>query len=1110
MRERGANVGAAEGVGVNKLPRAVGLGAKAPGVDALGRDLPEHRDGLAGGNVVVDGHVLVDRVAVVIDLAGVNRGGQRFVAHVADKRHRDVVGCLANPVLGDRVVLVGNVGEDGSHGRRRVAVVAHDDRVARVFRAGRVVVVLNRRHKVALKVILQDDAGIDRVGVVGQAALFLGSLVRADFLHDVGKATCGAAVLVHDLGLVRQVGQDVVDGREVAEVVGLLVVGVEALGHLLGKVRGRNVVVNLVARHGGGALLRVDHVVGRVRVEGIACCHRMRRQIEALIVGAGAADLGHDVGVAVVPHVALPGANRDRLLAAQVVVMAQVLSHRVVADGLERELEAPDVRGQRLVPAGALDILPRGALEALGGLDRGRALGVVGIGKDGQRRAGAAGHAILDRVVHDARRDRAVFVLDGLDADVGKVARVGDALVGVDVVLVRRGANVGPSDVGGDHLVELAQGVACALDRKDGAVGIGKVGHATVGVGAALARLNACGQRPLVVGHDVVKLCLGVLRAREHRVLIGHDLAQGKPDGGGAIGDFVLIRGLGIGVRARDAIGQGVCGLVVELGQGARGILLFAVIPDLVRNDRRRAVVYALVGVVRRNRGGGRGEGDAHLCQVGSAHGRDLRHRELLGLFGYRAHVEGRLRGSANGIERARRKRHRRRIGLVAVHIDVRILNRARAIARNAIGQRGVHGVELRLGVVGVGAVLVRAGRADAGHAHGQLVVREAIELSHRVAGNRAVADAATQVLVVVVLDGLMDGVVEVPLPDAGGRVLDEVFLRDADRAKVNATLAVGERSRVRRGLGDGRGGCLAVVVADFVAGRDQARHRHLRDIGRGRARDVLDVNRVVVGVDSGRLLNGREDKGELILFFVGRAIEALVQPAAAREILHGLDHGAAARLVLARVGHREGQSVAGVVGRGLVALQHVMDVLRRQRLKLVDVDQGAVLFEAREAMLDHAVGVLVALRVIHRQAFEGQRVDAIGRRTLVDRRARGGDAHPARGLILRDLAVALLQDLLRLRQVGPRRAIQHQVGVLVGLAFPDLLHGNGHELGVGEARLGNLGGIVGEARDIDPRRIDAVVGARDVRAHALGRKLDLHVEAAFARVDNHDARVLG
>ena len=610
-------------------------------------------------------------------------------------------------------------------------------------------------------------------------------------------------------------------------------------------------------------------------------------------------------------------------------------------------------------------------------------------------------------------------------------------------------------------------------------------------------------------------------------MLVGHDRAQRVPDGDcvstGAIGDFVLVRRRVIGVRARDALGQVGRILVVELGQGARAILYLAVVIDLVRDDRRRAVIHALVGIVRRRRPGGLRIGDVHLRQIGSAHGRDLRHRELLGLVRHGAHVKRGRRGGAHGIERARRKRIGRRVGRAVIHVDVRVFHGARAIARDALRQRAAaHGVELRLGVVGNRGVLIRARLADAHDAHGQLVVGQLVELSADVvAGNCATCGVAGDGAIrgiarVGVLDGLVDRVVEVALPDAGGRVLDEVSLRDADRAKVNAALAVGEGSRSSRGLGDGRGGCLAVIVANLRAGGDEAGHRHLgevddllavfiQDVIAVRVLKVLDVNRVVVGVDPSRLLDRREDEGELILFGMRLTAEALVQPAAALEILHGLDHGAATGLVLTRVGHREGNGVGGGV-LNLVAVQHVADVLRGLGLKLVDVDKLVEARQTRQAMLEHAVGVLVAVCVVHRQVFERERVHAVGCRALVDRRAGIGNAHPTRGLILGDEVVALLNHLLRLGQVCPYRTIEHEVGVLVRLAFPDLVHGDGHKLGVGEARLGHAG----DREGLGPRRVDTVIRATELGAHALARKLNLDVEATLARVDDHNARVLG
>ena len=223
--------------------------------------------------------------ARIRDLVEIDDGFGLDARDIAHERDGHVLDRLANPQLLGRVVGVGHIGEDGRLGRRLhdVAIrVLADDLVNRVVRAGRVVVVGDRGHEIALEVVLESDLGIDGAVVVDETGRLLVDAV-GNLGDRVDEAADGAAGRACGLGLARQVGKLVVDLGEVTHVVGLLGIGVELARTLQGLKLLERQVDGLVALDTRLALGRsVFHVVGLVGVEDARRGHVMDRDVKAL------------------------------------------------------------------------------------------------------------------------------------------------------------------------------------------------------------------------------------------------------------------------------------------------------------------------------------------------------------------------------------------------------------------------------------------------------------------------------------------------------------------------------------------------------------------------------------------------------------------------------------------------------------------------------------------------------------------------------------------------------------------------------------------------------------------------------------------------------------
>ena len=432
VRELVSRVLAAEDVGSHNLPNAFGVG-RHPALLEVGR------------------RELLGEVAIIIIV--VKR--ERSVRSVAQEHDGDVVRGLADPLLADRDIGEGGVRELGRHGGIVGVARGGAGRYRLQLGAGGVEVVLNLRHELAFKVVRQRDLGIDRGGIVGQAALNLRGFRRANLVDGIDEAAGDAGRGVCRHGRARQVGERVVDCREVCRVVGYLrvdeelvlerlrinsAVAIEVVVLITGLAHdgivfrlGRRLTLTegkFVFRHQSAAVIRYeffDVVVGVAGVVGvIGHAHFLRRQVHGLGVGTKGTIVGR---VGLIHSVADVGRNGELL---DVVRARSQAGVGRVANRHHRELEGRRIGEQALVvPLGASDRPPVGTLEHLGHADRALARRVVGVGEDGQRGAGVGVGAILHGVVLDADADVVIVSLDGLDADIGQVGGVGEALVGV-------------------------------------------------------------------------------------------------------------------------------------------------------------------------------------------------------------------------------------------------------------------------------------------------------------------------------------------------------------------------------------------------------------------------------------------------------------------------------------------------------------------------------------------------------------------------------------------------------------------------------------------------------------------------------------------------------
>ena len=358
--------------------------------------------------------------------------------------------------------------------------------------------------------------------------------------------------------------------------VGLLVVGVE-----LAIVRARHRILvgrvvrveavevdDVVARDAAGVDAEVD-VVGLAGEIDRAFGHLMHRDLEALAVGAGAAD-------------ARCGAVRDRRDPDRLGVVGALLGLRGdghVAHGREREVKA----ALRAVPVGGRDLVPGGALDALRGFDRGRAGGGIGVHKD--RDGGADGQPdLLGRGVLHRGGDLAVAGLDGVDADVDHVVREGNALVGVGAIVVARdahsrkvirGLSVKP------FLGEIRVAVVRVVEVNQLLAAIRRV---FVGVGAVVVARDAAGQDGR---DDGVELLHGVGRSRDNDVALGSEVPHLAVVG---VHVRVFLRAL---ARARHLVGQRLAKVKLVLAVGGRSHRNAAVAVD------RAVVAIAAVFVDR-------------------------------------------------------------------------------------------------------------------------------------------------------------------------------------------------------------------------------------------------------------------------------------------------------------------------------------------------------------------------------------------------------------------------------------------------------------------------------------------------------------------------------
>ena len=438
--------------------------------------------------------------------------------------------------------------------------------------AGRVAVVRNRGFELALEVVDQRDLGIDRAVVVGEVARLLLGGRGIVLVDDVDERPLGGT-----RGAVRvgEVAQLVGNRAKVRHVVGFLVeepelavcLCVVALADKAGDVGGRE--ARDAVRVGG---LRV---VGHVRVIGGVCRDLGCRCLKAQAVGARAA--------------------KARLLAVGLTgdvdgLGALGVHHRHVANGQERKLEALLVGVSVRVPAGADDVVPGGALEALRHLDRGRAARVVGVGKDWLR--GADGLPATVRilvVVADIGGNGAAIGLGGVDAHPNHVGGIGHATVGVSVA--RRDAH-------GRTLVN-AQRVKLRARVRRGRVGI------RVDVGERVVR---------AIGHMVVEVGLDPADAKGAHLSGGHLVELG--------------RGVALAIMLAADYGDFLFELVVEVGlPSAVGLLDEVVLRELNRAKGNRAL--------RGNRGGVARLGlPRGACGRGACVGRSgaclgARHRDL-------------------------------------------------------------------------------------------------------------------------------------------------------------------------------------------------------------------------------------------------------------------------------------------------------------------------------------------------------------------------------------------------------------------------------------------------------------------------------------------------
>ena len=970
---------------------------------------------------------------------------ERLGRGIAQKHHGDVVRGLAHPLLPDRDVGEGGVRELGRHGglchRFMHRTAQHRLRLG----AGGVVVVGNLRLELALKVVGQRDLGIDQGGVVGQAALDLHFCRRALLVDDVDKAAGNAGLGVGGHGRARQVGKLVANGREVGRVVGYLRVGVElalegaclvfavlvlrfdhavAIEVARAAIGGSHEsIVRILAKLPGGAIDQthgkaVDRIliargiladardveVGRAGLETGCLC---RRQVHGLVVVAGWALLG----LVAIQRLANLSRDGDALGVVRARGNAGIVGR--VANRHHREAEGRRIGEQALVvPLGAADRPPVGALEQLGCRDRALARGVVGVGE--ALAGGANGLPCAGRVgVLDGRDDAAIAVVLGVDVHLEDGRAVGDALIGIDIARgLARSGRIGPRDVGGHHGVKLAEGVVGGFFTLNGALRDGcgalgrEVGHATIGVGTGhVAFFDACGQRC-----QPSKVCRRVKLARQ---------------------------------------------LVVVVGERGHACAV---------HHGRGAVVSVGVGVGRRGFAARVRLRDAHLGEVSIAQGLKLRIGEGLLRRLHLTVVDD--RGGTGSI------------GARAEAVDVRIFERARARAGDALGQHGIHGVELCLRVVGHRAVDVGAGAcalAIARDAHGQLVVFERVELRDAVArdGLRGIA----HVVAVVVLDELLEGVVVIRDPLAALLIQMQVVLRHLDVVEVDEALGLVERGA--RGLCHGR--------RDHSARDRRRRHRDGTDRVRRGRHAVLRARR-------------RQADRELILFFVRLARGILLEPAAALEVLDRADLNRAVGFVVGVVGGNEHRPV----GRERIARQLVDHGVGLRRGPAVLGRDQLARAVAHEADLEHAVVPTIAVLVIERVLAKV--ADELGAaRALRDRDHGAVDLLPARlqRLFLGHRGQHVIVGLVD-------RAIQLEldfVGRLgIGFAVHPLLLD--HERVVGGVDVLALGDVAVVGRGgIERRGVPCGVDAAFVHRR---RELDLEVERAVALVHDLDKRVVG
>ena len=708
---------------------------------------------------VAVGFVAAAREATVVELGGRNlavgiipagqglevRVGRRLLGRdEAHERHGHVLGRLALPHLLNGQARVGDVRKLGRHrevGRVHAGfgILLADDPVEGRLGAGRVVVIFDRCDELALEVVFHRHLSKDLVGVVGEAAALLLGGARDVFAQDVDEAALRAARAARG-ARAREVVELVVDAREARDVVRLLGVGVELA---ICRAHGcSGVVIGIEARdvHDFVARNRVAFavdlvalelpVVGLVFVVSLVSLSvgigndLMSRQVKAQALGAGAANAGLDAvntaGVACgVSH------RRDGDGLHVVGAVLDDLRHWHVTDRLEGKREGAVFA----VPAGALDRVPRDALDALGGLDRGVALGVVGIVEDGEGAVGCGPLAVRVAVL-DGRDDLAGVeaVFAGVDVDVEDIRAVGHAAVGVGGL----GGDAGREGGGVDEVVDAPLRLANReLVRR---VGRGAVqdgtGDGCVVVGEADRAGDAGGQLVVCLGGELRHRVGGALVVGDGASCVGNALVDvgdclGHAFGqrlcspevadrvGRTINDKRAVRS-GRNGAVVDAVGERLSGLVFALAVGIR-------VSNVARHAREQSAIRELAveplhGVVFRRAiqvvngffelvvhillpGAVRTLGEVGLVEVDRVEVRAALvdgHVAVVGM--------GNRGGGVFGVFNA--ARHRDRVGCVRVNLGKVNRGACRCVHRRGRAQRREHERELILVLV-VGAAVV-------------------------------------------------------------------------------------------------------------------------------------------------------------------------------------------------------------------------------------------------------------------------------------------------------------------------------------------------------------------------------------------------------------------